>query len=589
MTDDIRFDRDMQTLLEQLPEEQLPAARVTPWRQAMRCVLWGIGLTSITLNFWNLQHLLPMVGSILLMLGFRTLRQENGCLRSCWRLSIALAALRGGYAVVMGTVLSRLVPWLEAAIAWTLSILFWLVCLGLWWGMREIGRKAGQEKPSAKAAGALVLWYGVLILTGLLGQTLQGAALWLLLALYIIILRQLTRLTRALDNCGYAVEAAPVRLDGRWLDTPAGIAHYLEHKMFDTKEGNALQELAKNGAEPNAFTASSLTGYYFDCTEHFEENLKILLRFVSVPYFTQESVDKERGIIGQEIRMVEDTPDWRVYTNLLECLYHSSPARVAIAGTVESIAEITPETLYACHKAFYDPANMMLCVVGDVKPDEIAAIAEEILPNSRGEVIERDYGQEDMRVVEKCRREAMEVSMPQFLVGFKCPPAADGAALMRQDIIADIACDILLGDSSPLYQRLYDKGLINGSFGYSFDILPGAAYVYAGGDSNDPRAVKAAILAETERLLKDGIDADYWMQLQRANFGSTLKSLNSFESVAMSAVEGCFHGYDPFQFPEFYESISRQDLLDFIRENICEDRAALSAIYPKEEPSPCAL
>lgn len=217
MTDDIRFDRDMQTLLEQLPEEQLPAARVTPWRQAMRCVLWGIGLTSITLNFWNLQHLLPMVGSILLMLGFRTLRQENGCLRSCWRLSIALAALRGGYAVVMGTVLSRLVPWLEAAIAWTLSILFWLVCLGLWWGMKEIGRKAGQEKPSAKAAGALVLWYGVLILTGLLGQTLQGAVLWLLLALYIIILRQLTRLTRALDNCGYAVEAAPVRLDGRWL------------------------------------------------------------------------------------------------------------------------------------------------------------------------------------------------------------------------------------------------------------------------------------------------------------------------------------------------------------------------------------
>ena len=379
------------------------------------------------------------------------------------------------------------------------------------------------------------------------------------------------------------------RLDGVWHDTPAGIAHYLEHKMFDTEDGNALQELSQNGAEPNAFTSNATTAYYFDCTEHFEENLRILLSFVSVPYFTQESVDKERGIIGQEIRMVEDTPDWRVYTNLLECLYHSSPARVAIAGTVESIAEITPETLYACHKAFYDPANMMLCVVGDVKPDEIAAIAEEILPESRGEVIERDYGQEDMRVVEKFRREAMEVSMPQFLVGFKCPPAADGAALMRQDIIADIACDILLGDSSPLYQRLYDKGLINGSFGYSFDILPGAAYVYAGGDSNNPRAVKAAILAETERLLKDGIDADYWMQLQRANFGSTLKSLNSFESVAMSAVEGCFHGYDPFQFPEFYESISRQDLLDFIRENICEDRAALSAIYPKEEPSPCAL
>ena len=130
------------------------------------------------------------------------------------------------------------------------------------------------------------------------------------------------------------------RLDGVWHDTPAGIAHYLEHKMFDTEDGNALQVLSQNGAEPNAFTSNATTAYYFDCTEHFEENLRILLSFVSVPYFTQESVDKERGIIGQEIRMVEDTPDWRVYTNLLECLYHSSPARVAIAGTVESIAEI---------------------------------------------------------------------------------------------------------------------------------------------------------------------------------------------------------------------------------------------------------
>ena len=163
------------------------------------------------------------------------------------------------------------------------------------------------------------------------------------------------------------------RLDGVWHDTPAGIAHYLEHKMFDTEDGNALQVLSQNGAEPNAFTSNATTAYYFDCTEHFEENLRILLSFVSVPYFTQESVDKERGIIGQEIRMVEDTPDWRVYTNLLECLYHSSPARVAIAGTVESIAEITPETLYACHKAFYDPANMMLCVVGDVKPEDVKA------------------------------------------------------------------------------------------------------------------------------------------------------------------------------------------------------------------------
>jgi len=373
------------------------------------------------------------------------------------------------------------------------------------------------------------------------------------------------------------------RKDGVWQETPAGVAHFLEHKMFDTKEGNALQKLTANGASANAFTAAAMTAYYFDCTERFEENLRTLLSFVSQGYFTQESVDKERGIIGQEIRMVEDTPDWRVYTNLLECLYHSSPARVAIAGTVESIAEITPETLYACHKAFYDPANMMLCVVGDVKPDEIAAIAEEILPESRGEVIERDYGQEDMRVVEKFRREAMEVSMPQFLVGFKCPPAADGAALMRQDIIADIACDILLGDSSPLYQRLYDKGLINGSFGGGFDQLPGIAYLYAGGDSDAPETVVRAILDEAQRLAREGVDEAFYQQLRRASFGSTLRALNSFENIAVSVADGAFRDFDPFRFPEVYDSVTRADVETFLRESIVEERSALSILIPKKE------
>ena len=147
------------------------------------------------------------------------------------------------------------------------------------------------------------------------------------------------------------------RLDGVWRDTPAGIAHYLEHKMFDTREGNALQELAKNGAVDNAFTSNAITGYYFECTEKFYESLRILLSFVSEPYFTQESVDKEQGIIAQEIRMIEDEPDWRVYANLMECLYASHPVRVPVAGSVESIKAITPQVLYDCHKAFYTPAN----------------------------------------------------------------------------------------------------------------------------------------------------------------------------------------------------------------------------------------
>lgn len=373
------------------------------------------------------------------------------------------------------------------------------------------------------------------------------------------------------------------RLDGAWRDTPAGIAHYLEHKMFDTEDGNALQRLSQNGAEPNAFTSNSITAYYFDCTEHFEENLRILLSFVSVPYFTPESVEKERGIIAQEIRMVEDTPDWKVYTNLLECLYRTSPARTAIAGTVESIADITSETLYECHRAFYTPSNMVLCVVGNVNADEIAAIAEEILPKESGEAIARDYGSEDLRVAEPYRREAMEISMPQFLVGFKCPPAAEGEALMRQDIIADMACDILLGDSSPLYQRLYDQGLINTSFGGGFDQLPGIAYLYAGGDSERSEEVVRAILDEAQRLGREGVDEEFFQQIRRASFGATLRALNSFESIAVSLADGVFRGFDPFRFPALYASVTRADIEDFLRENILEERSALSVLIPKKE------
>ena len=372
-------------------------------------------------------------------------------------------------------------------------------------------------------------------------------------------------------------------LDGQWLNTPAGIAHYLEHKMFDTREGNALQELAKNGAEPNAFTSNAMTAYYFDSTEHFEENLRILLSFVSIPYFTDESVAKEQGIIGQEIRMIEDNPDWQIYTRMLRAMYHRHAARTSIAGTVESIAEITADTLYDCHKAFYTPANMILTVVGDVDPVHVIDLANRVLPKLSGPIIERDYGTEPETVAEKETVLEMEVSAPQFLAGFKCAPAAEGDDYMRASILGDMASDILMGESSALYQRLYEQGLINPSFGGAFEMMPGVAYLYAGGDSNDPSAVMEAILEEAQRLTREGLDPDYWQRMKRGNFGASLKGLNSFDSIAISLVEGCFQHFDPLRFPEIYDSITPQDVLDFIREHICRSRAALSVIYPKED------
>ena len=371
--------------------------------------------------------------------------------------------------------------------------------------------------------------------------------------------------------------------DGQWLDTPAGIAHYLEHKMFDTEDGNALQELAKNGAEPNAFTSNAITCYYFDATDKFYESLEILLSFVSIPYFTDESVQKEQGIIGQEIGMIEDNPEWQVYKQLMQALYHTSPARTPVAGSVESISHITAQTLYDCHKAFYTPANMCLVVVGDVKPERIIAAANQILPAKSGPLIRRDYGaEEELTAAEHFVTAAMEVSMPTFLVGFKCPPQHGGEEQHRFTAIGELACDVLMGESSPLYARLYAEGLINGSFGAAFDLLPGASYVYAGGDSKDPQAVAEAILAEARRLVSQGVDGDYYRRVVNANFGAALKALNSFESIAVSMAEGCFQGYDPYRFPEVYDSITVEDVLDFLRQNMARDHMALSVITPKE-------
>ena len=373
------------------------------------------------------------------------------------------------------------------------------------------------------------------------------------------------------------------QLDGQWLDTPAGIAHYLEHKMFDTADGSAMQDLARGGAEPNAYTSNAVTAYYFDCTEHFYDNLRILLSFVSVPYFTDESVEKEQGIIAQEIGMIEDNPEWQVYRQMMQALYRHSPVRQSVAGSVESIRQITAQTLYDCHKAFYTPANMCLVVVGDVKPERIIAAANQILPAKSGPLIRRDYGaEEELTAAEHFVTAAMEVSMPTFLVGFKCPPQHGGEEQHRFTAIGELACDVLMGESSPLYARLYAEGLINGSFGAAFDLLPGASYVYAGGDSKDANAVTDAILREAARIAAEGVDEDYFRRIRKASFGANLRGLNSFENIAVTLTEGYFHGYDPLRFPEVFESITPEDVAAFLKTNVTAERMVLSRIVPKQ-------
>ena len=373
-------------------------------------------------------------------------------------------------------------------------------------------------------------------------------------------------------------------LNGAWHNTPAGVAHYLEHKMFDTQEGNALQELAANGASPNAFTSNDITGYYFDSTEKFEENLRILLSFVSVPWFTQESVDKERGIIGQEIGMIEDDPHWKCYMNLMKALFQHHPIRVSVAGSVESIAEITPETLYACHKAFYDPANMVLCVAGPVDPERICKIAQEILPKQAGPIAAKDYGEKEKpQAAQSLIEERMEVSAPIFQMGWKGDAPANGEDRLRQELVGGLALEVLLGNSSPLYAKLYREGLINQEFGYSYESSFGCAFLAADGESKDPEAVRMAVAEEAARIGREGVDSALWERVKKGVYGNRVRGLNSFENLCVGQAQAFFAGYDFLRFAEIFASITKEEAEELISNWVTEERAALSVVRAKEE------
>jgi len=372
-------------------------------------------------------------------------------------------------------------------------------------------------------------------------------------------------------------------LDGQWHDTPAGVAHFLEHKMFDTEDGNALQDLAANGASPNAFTSSAITGYYFDSTEKFEENLRILLSFVSIPWFTQESVDKEQGIIGQEIGMIEDDPDWKVFMNLMAALYQNHPIRVSVAGSVESISHITAETLYACHKAFYDPANMVLCVAGSVDPEHICDVAREILPKTPGPIAAKDYGTKELdKVAQSVIETEMEVSTPLFQLGYKGDAPGRGDDNLRQELVGELALEALLGNSSPLYAKLYREGLINQNFSYGYESYPGCSFLCAGGESRDPAAVRQAVSDEAGRIGREGIDQNLWERLKKGVYGAKVRSLNSFENLCVGQAQAFFVGADYLRFADLFDGITKEDGERLIQDWVTEERTALSVVRPKE-------
>lgn len=371
------------------------------------------------------------------------------------------------------------------------------------------------------------------------------------------------------------------QLAGEWVDTPAGVAHYLEHKMFDMPDGNALGVLSARGADVNAFTSSCLTAYHFESTTQFAENLKTLLTFVSTPYFTPESVQKERGIIGQEIKMVEDNPGYVLYNNLLRCLYAVNPVRDSVAGSVESIEKITTETLYSCHRVFYNPSNMTLAVVGNADPSAVIEMAAAILPAEPGELPLRDYGAAESSAPHRHSSDVqMEVSAPQFLFGVKIVPERAGRPRLRQSLVGELALQYLLSNSSPLYNRLYAGGLLNGEFEYEFDYTAGTSMLLAGGESRDVPGVMDALDAELALLRKVGLDETLFENTCRSYYGSMLRVCGSFSALAHALVGGVFAGYCPLDVFRELRDIRLEDVQRFILENLTPEKLALSVVRP---------
>ena len=372
-------------------------------------------------------------------------------------------------------------------------------------------------------------------------------------------------------------------LEGETYHAPAGVAHYLEHKLFDLPQRDVAGEFAEMGAVVNAFTSYDVTAYYFSCTENFAPCLKLLLEFVSTPYFTEESVEKERGIIDQEIGMNADDPNTQVFENLMQAMFRH-PIREPILGTAESIRQITPQILETCHRAFYNPANMILCVVGDVQPQEVEKLARQILGDDKRPVGEKlPFPEEKMAVLQQQVQTQMDIAMPMFNLGFRCEPLGKGWEAIRQEIIGDLAAEVLFGEASALYLKMYGDGLIDSSFGGGFETIDGCALLTCGGDSDQPYAVREAVLAEAARICAEGIDEAQFMRIKRSAMGRRIRDLDSFDSTCFRLCAYKMTDFDYFRFPEIYDAISTKEVQAFLARVICQERCSLSVIDTLKE------
>ena len=368
-------------------------------------------------------------------------------------------------------------------------------------------------------------------------------------------------------------------VNGNHVTLPAGVAHFLEHKMFESEDGDAFSKYAKTGASANAYTSFDKTCYLFTATQQIDESLDILLGMVNKPYFTEATIEKEQGIIGQEIKMYDDSPEWRIMTALFGSLYHNHPIRNDIAGTVESIAQITPEMLYDCCKAFYNPGNMVLAVAGNITTEQVLAACERANLPAQPATVKRIQPQEPETVARERYEFKMQLSKPCLGLGFKETPI-EGA---KAEIICDMLTELICGGMTEFYRTLYDQGLVNPGFGGEFLVLDGCCCFLFTGETSEPETVREMLLQRIETLRQNGVDEEIFTLCKNQSYGEMLQEMENIEDSATALAGSFFRGRSLTEDIEALASLTKEEVDAALQGMLQPQRSTTVIIWPNKE------
>lgn len=364
-----------------------------------------------------------------------------------------------------------------------------------------------------------------------------------------------------------------------FTEVPEGIAHFLEHKLFESEDGDAFTRYAETGAYANAYTSFDRTCYLFSCTNRFYDNLAILLDFVQSPYFTAETVQKEQGIIGQEIKMYDDSPGWCVMFNMLREMYQNHPVRIDIAGTVDSIAQIDDKLLYRCYDTFYNPANMFICIAGNVDAEKVLEQINASIKDKPPVTIERGEFSENPTVSKNYVEQELDVALPLFCFGFK-QNIETPVRSFKTRVCAALLLELICGEASPLFARLIREGLINDEFDSEYFCGHGYASLIFEGESVDPERVAEEIKKEINRLKTDGIDKKLFSAAKCSLYGAAIRRFDSVDAIATQFVECAMTDYNLFDELKLLKTVTVEDVTKRLA-LFDEENTVLSVIKPR--------